>query len=223
MSEILSLEDQILVALRRITRAIDLRSRTLLQDYGLTAPQLTSLQAIGRLKRVTAGTLAKEVHLGHPTVTGILNRLEKRGLIERQRGDHDRRSVNICLTDEGKRVLNDAPSLLQDQFQSELEKLKEWERTQILSTLQRIADMMDATQIEALPVLSSELAEFTEGEPAWRLEETPTSSRTVASATSTSVVDHQKGVDVGVDAAAVTVRTDSRLNQNGSTAKPLPK
>ncbi len=172
MSNPLSLEEQILVALRRITRAIDLRSRTLLQDYGLTAPQLTTLQAIARLETATAGALAKEVHLGHPTVTGILNRLELRGMVARVRSDQDRRTVQVSLTDEGQRVLNDAPSLLQDQFQDELEKLKGWERTQILATLQRIADMMDATTIDAAPVLSSELADVTTAEASLHIEET---------------------------------------------------
>lgn len=161
----LTLEDQILVALRRIMRAIDLRSRTLLQDYGLTAPQLTALHAISRLQPVTASVLAKDIHLGQPTVTGIVTRLERRGLIERNRGERDRRSVNISLTEEGERVLRDAPSLLQDQFLQKLGGLKEWERTQILATLQRIADMMDAGAIDAAPVLSSELVDATAHAP----------------------------------------------------------
>lgn len=171
MNDGLSLEEQILVALRRITRAIDLRSRTLLQDYGLTAPQLITLQAIARQQPATAGTLAKAVHLGRPTVTGILNRLERRGMVQRVRGGQDRRTVQVTLTPEGERVLHAAPSPLQDQFQYELEKLKGWERTQILATLQRIADMMDATSLEAAPVLSSEFADVTTGETALHLEE----------------------------------------------------
>jgi DNA-binding MarR family transcriptional regulator len=153
------------VALRRIMRAIDLRSRTLLQDYGLTAPQLTALHAISRLEPVTASVLAQNIHLGQPTVTGIVTRLERRGLIERNRGVRDRRSVNISLTEEGERVLRHAPSLLQDQFLQRLGGLKEWERTQILATLQRIAEMMDAGAIEAAPVLSSELVDATAHAP----------------------------------------------------------
>lgn len=173
MSEPTTLHDQILVALRRITRAIDLRSRTLLQDYGLTAPQLATLNTISRLKSVTVGDIAKEIHLGKPTVTGILNRLERRRLIQRTRGDQDRRSVVVSLTPEGEQVLSTAPSLLQDEFQQELDKLKEWERTQILATLQRIADMMDASGIDAAPVMTSELADATVGQGALHLEEAP--------------------------------------------------
>lgn len=155
---VLDVEDQILVALRRITRAIDLHSRTLLRDYGLTAPQLTTLHAISRLQPVTAGGIAKEIHLGHPTVTGITDRLDRRGLIQRTRGEVDRRNVSISLTHEGRAVLKQAPSLLQEQFHDRLGQLAIWERTQILATLQHIADMMDATDIEATTLLVGELS-----------------------------------------------------------------
>jgi DNA-binding MarR family transcriptional regulator len=153
MANGLALDEQVIAALRRITRAIDLHSRVLLQTSGLTIPQLITLQAIQRLQPITVGALAREIHLGPATVTGILRRLEKRGLVSRTRGDLDRRSVVVQLTDDGVRLLVEAPSLLQDRFRRELAKLQEWERTMILATLQRIASMMDAQDIEAAPVL----------------------------------------------------------------------
>lgn len=140
----LSLEDQIVQALRRITRAIDLRSRALMQRHGLTAPQLGALRAIGQLEPVPAGEVARALHLGQPTVTGILNRLERQGLIGRARGQRDRRHVEVRLTPEGRRVLDSAPSLLEAAFQRRLSELKQWQQTQILATLQQLADMMDA-------------------------------------------------------------------------------
>jgi DNA-binding MarR family transcriptional regulator len=137
------MEDQFLVALRRITRAIDLRSRLLLQRCGLTIPQLIVLQTIRRLQPVSAGDVAAEVHLGGATVTGIFDRLQRRELIQRVRGHRDRRSVEITLTEAGRRMLEQAPSVLQDEFQRHLLQLATWEQTQILATLQRVADMMD--------------------------------------------------------------------------------
>jgi DNA-binding MarR family transcriptional regulator len=149
----LPLEEQVIAALRRITRAIDLHSRLLLQKNGLTIPQLAALQAIQRLQPITVGAVARDIHLGPATVTGILGRLEKRGLVSRTRGDLDRRSVVVELTDDGAQLVAEAPSLLQDRFHRELAKLQEWEQTMILATLQRIASMMDAEDIEAAPVL----------------------------------------------------------------------
>ena len=153
MSNALPMEEQVIAALRRITRAIDLHSRLLLQKNGLTIPQLAALQGIQRLQPITVGALARDIHLGAATVTGILGRLEKRDLVTRTRGDLDRRSVVIQLTDDGTKLVAEAPSLLQDRFHRELSKLQEWEQTMILSTLQRIASMMDAEEIEAAPVL----------------------------------------------------------------------
>jgi DNA-binding MarR family transcriptional regulator len=153
MSSGLPLEERVIAALRRITRAIDLRSRLLLQKNGLTIPQLAALQAVQRLQPITVGALARDIHLGPATVTGILGRLEKRGLVSRSRDDRDRRSVVVELTDEGTKLVAEAPSLLQDRFRRKLAELQEWEQTMILAMLQRIASMMDAEDIEAAPVL----------------------------------------------------------------------
>ncbi|NLX14639.1 MAG: MarR family transcriptional regulator [Phycisphaerales bacterium] len=146
-------EDQILVALRRIIRAVDLHSRRLVEQSGLTGPQLLTLREAARLSRPSAGDLARAVRLSQATITGILDRLERRGLIERIRGDADRRSVFVVLTPRGQEILAKAPSLLQDRFCNELTRLAEWEQTLMLSILQRLASMMEAEDIEAAPML----------------------------------------------------------------------
>ena len=158
---VLSIEDQVIAALRRITRAIDLHSRGLMHAIGLTAPQLAALQAIERLQPITVGALAKSLHLSQAMLTGILTRLESRGLISRARSGTDRRTVVVELTDQGSTILESAPSLLQDCFRRELLKLQEWEQTQMLATLQRIASMMDAEEIDAAPVLAAGAATAT--------------------------------------------------------------
>lgn len=155
MVEHLPLEEQIIAALRRITRAIDLHSRLLLHEHGLTGPQLLALQAVARLQPVTVGGLAKEIYLSQATMTGILGRLEKRGLILRCRDEKDRRSVVVRITPEGVSLLKVAPSPLQSRFRRELRGLQQWEQTAILATLQRIASMMDAEHIDAAPVLKT--------------------------------------------------------------------
>lgn len=151
-------EDQeaaIVAALRRIVRAIDLRSRRLVETSGLTGPQLLVLREASRLSGAPVSSLARAVELSQPTVSGIIDRLEKRGLVRRARGTGDRRTVLVTVTTEGGRALRDAPSLLQDRFRSELARLEEWEQTQLLATLQRVATMMGAEEIDAAPVLAT--------------------------------------------------------------------
>ncbi len=146
-------EDQIVASIRRIIRAIDLQSRRLLEQHKLTGPQLATLREAQKLGEISISTLARAVHLSQPTVSGILNRLERRGLVVRKRSAGDRRSVVIGVTEEGLRVLEEAPSLLQDRFRAELARLEDWERHWMLSALERIASMMDAEGIDAAAIL----------------------------------------------------------------------
>ena len=149
------ISEEVLVALRRIIRAIDLYSKELVRNYSLTGPQLLLLREIVYLRDTTVGGLAKRANLSSATVTGILDRLEKRGLVERTRSDHDRRKVVVRATAEGIDLYQKAPSMLQERFVSEFAKLHDWEQTLILSSLQHIATMMEAKDIEASPFLVS--------------------------------------------------------------------
>jgi DNA-binding MarR family transcriptional regulator len=149
------LENEIVAAIRRIMRAVELRSRELLEQCGLTGPQLLVLQAVTELKKASVTAIARAVHIGPPTVTRILARLEKRGFVERTRSDSDRRTVYTVATERGREVLARAPSLLQDQFRDELARLEDWKQTGLLSSLQQIAAMMDAESLPAAPVLSA--------------------------------------------------------------------
>lgn len=159
MSVPLDTEDRIVAAIRRIMHAVELHSRRLVENVGLTGPQLAVLRKAAQLERTPIGGLARAVHLSQPTVTGILDRLEKRGLVQRTRDEQDRRAVNIGITPSGKALLDRAPSLLQDQFRKELDKLQEWEQTQMLSILQRIAAMMEAEGLAATPHLTTSMYE----------------------------------------------------------------
>ncbi len=159
-------EDQILASLRRIARSIELHSRRLTEEIGLTGPQLAVLREATRSGPLRIGELARALHLSQPTVTGILDRLEKRGLVERTRPQNDRRTVNVNATLAGQELLDRAPSLLQDRFRRELRKLEDWEQTQMLALLQRIAGMMEGETPDAsvaLMTTDDDAAAETEG------------------------------------------------------------
>lgn len=146
-------QDEIVAALRRIIRAVDLHSKYLAQRYGLTGPQTAVLQFLERGGPQTTGQLAEGVSLGQATLSDILERLEKRKLIERRRSETDKRRVINELTAAGREAIKEAPPLLQERFVTELRRLADWEQTLILSTLQRVAEMMHAQEIAASPVL----------------------------------------------------------------------
>jgi DNA-binding MarR family transcriptional regulator len=145
------------VAIRRIMRAVDLHSRRLVEEHGLTGPQLAALREVEQKGPLSPAAIADRIHLSRGTVTGIVARLERRGLLERSPDQADRRSVRIDLTDLGRHVLSRAPSLLQERFRRELSSVEDWEQLLILSTLKRIASMMDASDLDASPHLVTTL------------------------------------------------------------------
>lgn len=145
--------EDVLIALRRVIRATDLHSKQLIKTASVTAPQLLLLQAINRHGDVMIGTLAKDVSLSQATVTTILDRLEKRDLVYRLRSEQDKRRVFARLTDKGREILKSAPEPLQQRFVEKFRSLDGWEQNQMLATLQRIAHMMDAQDLEASPIL----------------------------------------------------------------------
>lgn len=149
----LDLESRITASIRRVMRAVDLQSRRLVDEYGLTGPQLATLHEAAHSGPLSASALARAVHLSGATMTGILTRLEKRGYVERTRGETDRRTVMVSITDVGREMLSRAPSLLQDRFRKQLSELQTWEQMMMLATLQRIASMMDAEGLDAAPHL----------------------------------------------------------------------
>jgi len=149
------LEEEIVAALRRILRAISLHSHHLQEACGLTGPQLLTLRVVAQADELTISSLARNISLSQSTTSEIVRRLAKQNLVERTTGK-DRRSKIVRVTPEGEARAASAPSLLQDEFHTALELREEYEQTQILATLQEIAAMMEAEDLEAAPYLTDD-------------------------------------------------------------------
>ena len=146
-------EEELLVALRRVIRAVDLRSKQLSKHVGLTGPQLLVMQNIEERPGIMVREIAENINLSPATITNILDRLESRDLATRIRSTQDKRKVGVFLTERGKEAVVDAPRPLQEHFVERFSQLKEWEQSQMVATVQRIASMMDAEDIDAPPFL----------------------------------------------------------------------
>lgn len=153
--------EEMLVALRRVMRAVDIHSRRLVQSHGLTGPQAVVLKELVRSSTLTSGELAKRVSLGQGTVSEIVKRLESRELVKREPSATDRRRVHVSPTQAGCDVIAQSPPLLQETFRARFSALKDWEQNLILSSVQRVAELMDAEEIDAAPMLSSGSIEAT--------------------------------------------------------------
>ena len=117
--------------------------KVLTLSTGLTVPQLLCLRHIRRHGLLTPGTLASYLFVGKATVTGILDRLEARGMVKRERDGSDRRKVFVALTQEGERLAREAVWPLQEQFARRLADLSGSQCERIRDTLSLISDMME--------------------------------------------------------------------------------
>jgi DNA-binding MarR family transcriptional regulator len=147
--------EEVSIALRQIARAIDLHSKRLVQQHGVTGPQALLLKRLLESDAITVGELAKQVSLSQATVTEVLTRLETKGLVQRTRSGTDRRRVLVSATEAAAEVVNEKLSLLHNDFTAQFAQLEQWEQLLIVSCLQRVAAMMGVESLPVGPVLSS--------------------------------------------------------------------
>lgn len=133
---------RILLALRSIMHAWDSHSRRLNAEMHVTAPQMLCLYSLVRGGIETQSELVRQVDLGASTVNGIVDRLEAKGLVRRERSRHDRRRVLLHVTEEGRTAALAASSLMQPDLAGALRELPELEQAAIALSLERIVGLM---------------------------------------------------------------------------------
>lgn len=144
---------QVVKAIRRIVRAIDLRSREVSRLTGLTIPQIVVLHGVRDLGEVTTKALSENSDLSSATVVTILDKLEEKGFVERYRSTSDRRIVHCRLTPKGEEIAANLPGLLHEDFERKFRGLDAGERERLVTAIEQIAEMMDAHKLEAAPIL----------------------------------------------------------------------
>jgi DNA-binding MarR family transcriptional regulator len=132
------------VAIRQIIRAIELHSKKMSKDFGLTSPQLMLMRAIQSDDKATIRQLSEKTNMSQATATIILDRLESSGRVVRIRNQQDKRKVHALLTESGHKMLAEAPGILQPGFLEQFQSLELWEQNLMLSSLQRLSRMMNS-------------------------------------------------------------------------------
>lgn len=156
MTETKQRTDDSLIALRRILRAAELYERTLAQGVGLTPAKLRVLQILASRPDGwgTPKSLATQMGVAQGTVTSLVDKLVEIEFVTRTRSQTDRRQMNVVLTEAGRAAVEQAPSALQQRFVTAFEAMADWEQAQLVASLERVAAMLDAEDIDASPVLT---------------------------------------------------------------------
>lgn len=148
----------IIVDIRKIVRSLNLESKAIQKDFGLS---ITQLLCLGHLQnslgyKSTHRELMELLSLNSSTVSGILNRLEKRGYIARISNESDKRSKSITLTASGIKLLEETPNVLHDRLAEKLDKLSLEDKKMVQKSLNIIISAMEIKEMEASPLLTPE-------------------------------------------------------------------
>lgn len=148
----------ILISIRKIVRSVNLESKRIDKEMGVSIPQLLCLDFLNRQEqyKASAKQIKEFLQLNASTVTGIIQRLEQKGLIAKLPKAEDRRVTLITLTSKGADVLQNRPSLLQDKLAAKLDSLPESEVEAIAKAIELITNLMEVHDLDASPVLTSE-------------------------------------------------------------------
>jgi DNA-binding MarR family transcriptional regulator len=145
--------DVSLIALRRIIRATEMFGRALAQSVNLTPVQFRVLQIVAEKPHCTATEVSQRMRVSQATVTSLVDKLVARDLVTREKSQTDRRQTLIVATETGRQTLAAAPDPLQQSFVRRFEALEDWEQAMLVASLERVAAMLDAAELDASPVL----------------------------------------------------------------------
>jgi len=139
-------------SIRKLVRAVYLDSQKMSRKFGLTGPQSVVLRLLLNNGSMSSAGLSRLMYVTPSNMTGIIDRLEKKGFIKRKRREGDRRVTLIILTDAGKVLSESIPDPIEKKFISELADL-EPEHVQILAmAMKQILNLIDTKHIEELPL-----------------------------------------------------------------------
>lgn len=145
-----------LTAMRKILRTTELNAKALLAETGLTSSQLIFLQMLEEGEEQTAGHLAARMGITQATATVLIHKLEAQGMLQRRKGETDRRQVWLSLTPRAQEILAIAPDGAHARFNEQFLALEDWEQSMLIASLERVAAMLAPVTGEAAPLLEAE-------------------------------------------------------------------
>lgn len=137
--EIKSDVDQVLEAIIYLYTESRRLTKELARRADLTGPQLTVVKLLEQIGDLSLSELSERIRAQNSTVTGIIDRMEREGLVTRERSKEDRRVVYIRLTTKGKKLAEEIPVEPMEIFRGALESLSAAEVRDLMKILGKVA------------------------------------------------------------------------------------
>lgn len=146
------LTKQIVSAIRRMTRAVYLDSKKMVKQIGLSNPQCLVLKAIDENGPSSLASMSRHLNVSPANMTGLVDRLEKKGLVRRTSKLGDRRVTIVELTDEGKPLSQSVPDPIEEKLISGLHDITPFDLQHIVDAFQTVVDLLDAKDVADAPL-----------------------------------------------------------------------
>ena len=128
--------------LRYISAIVKQKGRELLSDYSITPPQFIGLQWLFEEGDMTIGELSNKMFLACSTTTDLIDRMEKKELVERVKDPKDRRVVRIHLLNKGEIIINEVIQKRQEYLDDVLDNFSEEEVLKLKNSLAKLHQEM---------------------------------------------------------------------------------
>ena len=124
----------------RLEHALQSASKRMADRHGVTGPQRLALRMIGACPGIAPAALAEALHLHPSTITGVLQRLESRGLVARRQDARDARRVRLHITRRGRGLGSaDASGTVESLVRGVLARVPARDRAVVVRVLGRLA------------------------------------------------------------------------------------
>jgi len=129
-----SIVRRLMVLLRYQRRFTHLMQRT----YGVSGRQISALRYLARDGPHSVSEISRYLYIGDGTTSPMLDRMERAGLVVRERCLRDARRVLVQITDKGREICQQAPAGLYGKLRTELPQLPAHELTEMDAALERL-------------------------------------------------------------------------------------
>lgn len=134
-----------------IDHGLSSASKRMDATVGITGPQRLVIRIVGRFPGISAGDIAGLMHVHPSTLTGILDRLERRGVLKRKVDPTDGRRALFCLTERGQEIDARRYGTIEAKVRATLAKLPDARVAATREVLESLATALDPRRKRAPP------------------------------------------------------------------------
>lgn len=132
--------------LRKVDYIIREKGREILKDFDITVPQFRALQILINKGNMTIGELSSKMSLACSTITDLIDRMEKNGLVYRERDQKDKRVVRIKVKQKGYEIVEKVLGKRRIYLAEKLMVLEETDKVLLSQNLKALYDVMKSEE-----------------------------------------------------------------------------